>query len=439
MKTAWRLFTTTLCVCFLCSASLAVEAPASQGLTLKRAVELALIHSPAAMQAGADEQRAFAAYRETRDQFIPQVLVGSGLGDTWGYPLSLEGIAPSIFNVTAQSALLNPALRGGLRAARMELRAAELADKDKQNQVVQETVLAYLELVKWEQEMDQLRAQHEQALKMQQVVSQRVDAGVDNALMATQAKLSAARANLHLAQAQGAIDTLRATLSRLTGVAEQAIQTVPDSVPGLPELSSSAEDPHTAAADNPAVLFAQQHAAAELFRAQAEHRNLWPSVDFAAQYAVLAKFNNWLQFFPNNVFQRNNATIGVVIRFPFLNLSQHAHAQAADADAVRARSEAESVKSQASQENVRLQHAVQQLQAAQEVSELEYELAKSNADAVDIRVNSGTATIDDQSNSHAELSEKYDALQDANFELLRARIALLRAGGDLRGWVNRGK
>src|SRR5258708_7500912 len=64
-----------------------------ESLTLKRAVELALAHSPLAVEASADEQHAFAAMREAHDQYIPQVTAGSGLGDSWGYPLSLEGSA----------------------------------------------------------------------------------------------------------------------------------------------------------------------------------------------------------------------------------------------------------------------------------------------------------------------------------------------------------
>ena len=134
---------------------------------------------------------------------------------------------------------------------------------------------------------------------------------------------------------------------------------------------------------------------AQSFRARAEHRALWPSVDFATQYAVLAKFNNWLQFFPTKAFERNNATVGVVIRFPFLNFSQRAHAQAADAEATRATKEVESTKNQISQELLKLQRSVEQLQAAQDVSQLEYELAQSNVNAVEIRMSSGTAGMHD--------------------------------------------
>src|SRR5260370_17390886 len=87
------------------------ELPAkAQSVSLKRAVELALTHSTASTAAANDQQRAFAAMREARNQYIPQVVVGSGLGASWGFPLSLEGAAPSIFNVNAQSPVLNPAL-----------------------------------------------------------------------------------------------------------------------------------------------------------------------------------------------------------------------------------------------------------------------------------------------------------------------------------------
>ncbi len=153
-------------------------------------MELALTHSPLAAQTNADEQRAFASMQEARYQYIPQVTVGSGLGDSWGYPLSLEGSAPSLFNVTAQSALFNPALREFVRSARSEYKAAGETSKDRHNQIIQDTALTYLELIKWEQLMDHLRQQHDDALKMQQMVEQRIQEGVDSEQIRTQAKLA---------------------------------------------------------------------------------------------------------------------------------------------------------------------------------------------------------------------------------------------------------
>ena len=112
-----------------------------------------------------------------------------------------------------------------------------------------------------------------------------------------------------------------------------------------------------------------------------------------------------------------------------------AHAAVADGDAVKARAEVQNAKNQVSHEVLKLQGSTRQLAAAKEVSQLEYELAKSNFDQIEVRTSSGGATIHDRANARAEVSEKFNQLQDADFELSRARLALLRMTGDLEAWV----
>jgi len=411
----------------------------AEPLTLKHAVELALTHSPAAGQTSADEQRAYASFREARNQYLPQLTVGSGLGDSWCYPLSLEGSAPSLVNVTAQSALFNPALRDYIRAARSEYKATEFGNRDQRNQIVQDTVLAYTELLKWQQLIAHLQQQHDDALHTQQIVDQRVQEGVDNPQLRNQARLAAARANLHILEAESSVNELRAFLSQLTGLPEASIELTADSVPALPEVPAQTDIAETAADASPSVLFARQHAEAQSFRARAEHRLLWPTADFATQYAVLAKYNNWQKFFISNAFERNNATVGVVLRFPIFNAAQRAHAAAADADAVHANKQVESTKNQVSQQVLKMQDSVRQLTAAKEVSDLEFEIAKSNVDAIEVRLNAGSATVPDAANARTEMFEKYNAAQNADFALLRARIGLLRLTGDLESWVKNGQ
>ena len=410
------------------------KAPAEQ-LPLKRAVELALSHSTTMQASHLDEQRLFASYHEARNQYLPQVTVGSGLGKSYGYPLSLEGSAPSIVNTTAQFALINLALRDFVRAAQTDYQASTVQTKDQRNQVIQDTVLSYAELSKWEALMTHLSHDYEDALKMEQAVNARVSEGVDNPLLRNQARLSAARVYLHISQAQGAIDVLRNRLSQLTGLPATAIETVPESIPPLPEVKQEDNLAAKAAQDSPLIQIADIHASALAFRARGEHRAMWPSVDFASQYALLATFNNYQQFFQPHSFQSNNATVGVEIRFPFLNPSQHAHAQAADAAALHARKEAEATRNQVSEQTLKLQRSVEQLAAAQQVVDLQYQIAKSNLDAIQVRVDAGSATLHDLDDARNQANEQYDALQDTNFELQRARISLLRATGELEAWV----
>jgi outer membrane protein TolC len=411
----------------------------AEQLPLKHAVELALVHSTTMEASHIDEQRAFASYHEARNQYLPQLTLGSGLGKSYGYPLTLEGSAPSIVNTTAQSALINPALRDFVRAARTEWQESTVHTKDQRQQVIQDTVLSYAELSKWENLMTHLSDQYEDALKMEELVNKRVLAGVDTPLIRNQARLNAARVYLHISQAQGAIDVLRNRLSQLTGLPATAIETVPDSIPELPEVKQEDNFAAKAAQESPLIQIADIHATALGFRARGEHRAMWPSVDFAAQYALLATFNNYQQFFQPHSFQENNATVGVEIRFPFLNPSQHAHAQAADAAALHARKDVEATRNQVSEQTLKLQRSVEQLSAAQQVVDLEYQIAKSNLDATQTRVDSGSATLHDLDDARNQANERYDALQDTNFELQRARISLLRATGELEAWLGVGK
>jgi outer membrane protein len=298
-------------------------------------------------------------------------------------------------------------------------------------------VLSYAELSKWEKLVAHLQEEHQSALKTEQLVSERIKEGVDNPLMQNKAHLTTARLRLRLAEAQGAIDVIRNRLSHLTGLTASSIETEPDSMPALPEVKQEDDLAGQAVRTSPAVQAAENRATAEGFRARGEHRAMLPSADFAAQYGLLARYNNYDEFF--KTFQRHNATIGVVLRFPFFSPSQHARAEAADATALKAKKDAEAAKNQVSEETLRLQRSVEQMAAAQEVADLEYRVAQSDLQSLQVRLEAGSANWHDLQNAREQTSERYNSLQDANFQLERARITLLRATGELEGWIGVGK
>src|SRR3984957_3598522 len=139
----------------------------AEPVTLHRAVELALNHATGISIATADQQHASASYRELRNSYIPQLNAGAGIGWSDGVPLSLEGAAPSLFNVNAQSALINPALKYFIHAAQSDVTVSNLHTKDQRNQIVQDTVLSYAELAKWQQRLSRLRETEAAAQQMQ--------------------------------------------------------------------------------------------------------------------------------------------------------------------------------------------------------------------------------------------------------------------------------
>src|ERR1700691_2219832 len=246
-------------------------------VTLRQVVELALKHATAISIAAADEQHASASYRELRNSYIPQLTAGAGIGWSDGFPLSLAGAAPSLFNVTAQSALINPAVKYFIHAAQSDVAVSNLHIKDQRNQVIQDVVLSYAELAKWEQRLSRLHEAETAAEQTETAVAQRVKEGVDSEMDGSKARLSVARIRLRTAEASGAADVLREHLSRLTGLPAASFEIDPDSVPALPavkpEADAETESLAKATDANPVVQAAVEHARAQYLREKGEQRS----------------------------------------------------------------------------------------------------------------------------------------------------------------------
>ena len=407
----------------------------AEPLPLERAIRLALAHSTASAIATADVQRAFASYRELRNNYLPAIFVGSGLGWSYGYPLSIEGSAPALANAVAQSTVFNPAQRQFLHAAKIEWHASEFQDKDQRNAVIQDVALTYAELAKWETRLQRLQQDEDQAQKMEQAVAERLHEGVDSAVDLNKAKLTAARVRLHRAEARGNADVLRRHLSTLTGLPVSSIELAPETIPALPPVASEADLSEKAIASSPAIKLAEQHWLAEAMRASGEHRALYPSIDFSAQYARFSTFNNYTKYFPPHTFQVDNATIGIALKIPLFNASQRARADAAEAQALKAKKQADAARNQVAEETLKLQRAAEQLEAAREVAQLEYQLAQSGLEAAQTRVDAKTGTLHELADARVQAAERYLLFQDADFEYQRIRMNLLRATGDLENWA----
>jgi len=405
----------------------------AEPLPLERAIRLALAHSTSSAIANADVQRTFASYRQLRNNYLPQLVVGSGLGWSYGFPLTIEGAAPALANGVAQSTVFNPAQRQFVNAARTEWHASEFQDKDQRNAVIQDVALTYAELAKWEARLLRLQQDEAQAQQMEQAVAERLQEGVDSAVDLNKAKLVAARVRLHRAEARGNAEVLRRHLSTLTGLPASSIELEPETIPALPPVAAEEDLPEKAIASSPAIKLAEQHSLAESMRALGEHRALYPSLDFSAQYARLSTFNNYNQYYRK--FQPDNATIGFALRIPLFNASQRARAEAAEAEALKAKKQAEAARNQVAEETLKLQRAAEQLEAAREVAQLEYQLAQSGLEAAQTRIDAKTGTLHELADARVQAAERYLLFQDADFEYQRVRMSLLRATGDLEKWA----
>jgi len=416
--------------CFVLFIS-AVSTVFAEPLPFKTAVELAIRNSTQMDIAVSDQNKAYAGYLEARDQFIPQIYLGSGIAGSFGFPLG----APSIFNVSSQSLLYNPAARDFAKAAKTDFRAAQFNKDERRSQVILDAALTYAELDRLFSAVNLLRQQESASLRVEDIVNQRIQGGIESQVEGTRAKLNTARIRLKLAEVRANIENLRIHLGALTGLPAANIETVTESIPELPPVSQDDDLVTKSVASSPLYKGAQESAVAKAFRARGEHKQLRPAIDLVGQYALFSKYNNYEQFY--RTFTRNNGAFGVQIRIPFLNRGQSAHAQQADADAVRAQREADTVKEQVSAETMKLQRTVAQLDAAKEVARLEYQLARADTETVTAHVEAGTATLRDQEQARLAENDKYSAMLDATYDLEKGQMQLLRAIGEIENWALR--
>ncbi len=157
---------------------LAQEAPAP--IPFRTTIELALKNSPTSGVASADLQRARASYLQARDLFLPQATLGSGLAFSYGFPLSLEGSAPSVFNVNIQEFIFNPAQRAYIKAAKTGIDQTASQNADRRNDTIMETAVDYIQLDTIQSSITILHEQQDMAAKLEDIVSQRVQAGLDS-------------------------------------------------------------------------------------------------------------------------------------------------------------------------------------------------------------------------------------------------------------------
>jgi len=431
----WAKVTALACtLVFIHAGCQADDTPNVDPLPFSQALDLALQHSGIMGIATINQWRAQKAYQEVRNNYIPQLTIGSGLGYSYGFPLTLEGSAPSVVNFTSSGAFFNPALKQFIRAAKIDWKATSQDVQDKRNAVILDTALTYAQLEQLSGKIQALTEAQAAAEKAQFISEQRLQQGVGSKLEVTKSQLVEARIRLRVAEAQGQMDVLREHLSKLVGLPAESIAVAPGTMPPLPAISQVEDLSAQAIEYSPAVKLADQKAEAAETRAKGEHKALrWPTVDGATQYAYLAKFNNYDQYYKN--YLANNFTGGLNVRFPIFNAVQKAKAQEADADAMIARKQADLARNQVGEDTLKLQRSLRQLLAARDVAKLEWVVGQGELEAVTARAETRGANPRDQENARLNADDKHAAYLDAEFELSRAELQLLKLTGELENWA----
>ncbi len=171
---------------------------------------------------------------------------------------------------------------------------------------------------------------------------------------------------------------LREALAHLTGMPAASFITDEKSIPPAPEFSTVGDLHILVANFNPNVQSAYTAAKSRLYTAFGDSRQIWrPQVNFVAEYARYATFNNYADYYKN--FQSNNFGIGIQITIPLWDSGKKSKARESNADAAHSLAQADLLRDQTEEQAVRLQKSIAELHAQAAVAALQRELAQADS------------------------------------------------------------
>ena len=412
-------------------ASVSAMAAETYTLTLREAVDLALRQNPEMVVTRLDEQKAAQSVRLSRDPFYPKIVVGSGAAYSTGYPLTIDGSPPSIFQAKAIQTFFNRTKTYQAAEAKESERTTRVDIDIKRDDIIFRTASLYLDAERATQVHDIVRRQIQEYEQIGRGVAARVAEGKELDVENDKAALNLARAR----QRANALDLDRAYLERSLAIvlgysSDDAVQISSSerSAPELPASETAAVE--LALANSKEVRRLESVLTARGYAAKAQRAAKLPQVDLVAQYSLLTRYNFNEDFFGK--FNRHAGQIGVSVQLPVLSgTGASALAEQADLDSTRLREQIKSARGRISLDARRSFEELRNVEAAEEVARLDLEVTRKMLSVTLAQFGEGRATLTDVAAMRTAENEKWIAFFDAQSSRERARLNVLRQTGSL--------
>ncbi len=400
-------------------------------MTLRQAIETGIRQNPDIALARLDEEKARQAIRVARGPFSPRITAGSGLAYSDGFPLSIEGSAPSIVQGQASQFIFNRPQSFAVAQAREDARGATLATASKRDEVAYRIATLFLDAERAARIGTLARKDTESLEKVLDTVRAQVGEGRALPLAEKTAQYNLARAR----QIAGGLEDDQATAETSLAIglgfpADDRIRPVDEqrTTPSMPH--SEDEAIQSVLESNKDLRRLESQIVAKELERRGERASRLPRVDLVAQYGLFAKFNNYQEFFQK--FQRNNGQVGVSFQMPLL-LGPGVSAQVAqtETDIAHLKVELSNMRNRLSADLQQSFRDVRKAGTASEVSRLDLEVAREQLSVTLAQMQEGRATMRQVEEARMLENQKWIAFCDAQYAVEKARWNVLRLTGEL--------
>jgi outer membrane protein len=400
-------------------------------MTLRRAVDTALKQNPDLALARLDQERARQGVRVARDPFSPRVMVGSGLAYTDGFPLSIEGAAPSIVQANVTQFLFNRPQSYAVAQARENARGAEIGVAVKREEVAYRTASLYLDAERAGRIGALARKDAESMQRVLETVEAQVREGRALPLNEKQAAYNLARVRQVAESLEADRETAETALAMVLGFAAQDRVQPVEEERAAPAVATSEDEVIQAALEgNKELRQLESQIAAKRLEMRGERAARLPRIDLVAQYALMSNINNYTEFF--NRFQRNNGQLGMSFQLPLLA------GPGVGAQMAQTQTDMDRLRVQVSTTRNRIASDIQQAfreqkkaATAADVARLDLEVAREELSVVLAQMQEGRAPLRQVEEARVLENDKWIAFYDAQYGVERARWNLLRLSGGL--------
>jgi outer membrane protein TolC len=160
-----------------------------------------------------------------------------------------------------------------------------------------------------------------------------------------------------------------------------------------------------------------------------EKRGYYPTLQLVSVYSLLAKFNNYDQFF--KIFERNNFNAGVQVQVPIFSAQIRANIALAQVNLDVAKAALASKQTEVSAAVRVKTRRLRERDAAKEVARLELQLAQQSLTVLQSQFAEGRINLREVEKARLEESDRWMAYLDANFQRQQAQLDLLQTAGQL--------
>jgi outer membrane protein TolC len=403
-------------------------------LTLREALDIASRQNPDIALAHLDQQRAEQGIKVAQDPFRPKLYGGSGLAYTYGYPNSIDGNAPSIFEAKTDMALYNRPDTYLLSESKELARGADLGAQAKADDVAYRTASLFLDARQAENITETVSAEIPNLRKVVDVASSQVSEGVQLPLELKRASVSLEVAQQRLDNARLDTDYLEMMLAVTLGYpVTDRVHPIESKLPDVPEPGSEEDATRVALRNNKELRQMESNVLAKQLELRSYKAARLPQVNLVAQYALFAKYN-YAQYFQK--FQSNNFQIGASITIPLLiGSSFSGRADQASTDMQKIRIEMDQVRNRVTTDT---RHTYQDWKRAQEslhLAHMQLDLAREQLTVLLAQNIEGRVPTTTLEQARLAESDQWIALYEAENTVLRAQLAILRQMGTLMAAV----